>query len=181
MAPTKSKGKRVLLFAALGCGALVGMCCLSSGGLYMFKQSRYESGGVAHAKAFLDALEHHNYGLAFAAASYHGGTGLDQDQSAFEGCIRATVLGDITGYECHEASGNFVSDRGVDVDCAVTSAAHGQNDVTIHVNSPDDTPYLGFVWFSASAWTGPAWHGDACASWSGREYFKAPPEGRVRP
>ncbi len=169
------------MFAAIGCGGLIGLCCLSSGAGYLIKQSSYESGGVDHATRFLGYLQGHDTTAAFAATQYLGGIDGLYSQTTFEQCIGATVLGDVTSYECDDASGSFVSDEGVDVECTVTSAAHGQSEVTIHVNSPDDTPYLGFIWFPPSAWMGDAWHGDSCATWSGREYFREPPEGRVRP
>ena len=51
----------------------------------------------------------------------------------------------------------------------------------VGVNSTDGSPYLGYVWFSADAPVGAAWYTEACARWSGSQYYGDTPANRVRP
>jgi hypothetical protein len=94
--------------------------------------------------------------------------------------VEDTALGDISAYRCESASLDSLVEDDVDVTCTVTSASRGEAEVTIRVNAADSTPYLGFYWFSSPSQFGELWRTE-CSTWSGREYFRDPPAGRVRP
>jgi hypothetical protein len=86
----------------------------------------------------------------------------------------------MTAYRCESASSEWPLDNGADALCTITTS-RGETEITVGVNSTDTSPYLGYVWFSADAPVGPAWHEESCARWSGREYFGETPANRVRP
>ncbi len=177
---SEKKSSRVLLYVGVGCLGLTGLCCLGIGGAAFARKSSYDSGAREHADLFLARVQTRDWAGAFAATEYMGGSGLyAADQ--FQRCVESTVLADMTSYECDDVSSEVLADDGADVTCSIVSASHGTNEITVHVNSPDDTPYLGFIWFSPGAYMGEAWHGDGCTRWSGREFFREPPAGRVRP
>lgn len=180
MAGQNDNTKKILMGVGCGCLALVGLCCGSAGVLALVRKTTFESAAQAHAERFLGALQQGDVASAFAASHYVGDGGL-YSAATFESCIRSTPLGDLTSYACTGVDAEWIEGGRADVTCTITSASRGSSDVTIGVNSPDGSPYLGFVWFSPGVTTGPEWHGDTCATWSGREYFREPPAGRVRP
>lgn len=177
----EGKGKRIALFVGIGCIALLGLCCGGMGLALFMKKSSYDTAAKEHAERFLGFMQRREYPAAFGATEYMGGSNLYSIEQ-FQGCVSATVLGDMTAFSCDDVESDLLFDSdGADVICTVTSASHGESEITVHVNSPDEWPYLGFIWFSPGAFMGDAWHGDSCARWSGRDFFEEPPSGRVRP
>ncbi len=173
-------GKKIAMIAAVGCLAVVAMCCLTGFGLHFAKQSGYESGGQEHAERFLGAVQGQSWAEAFGASEYMGDTRLYRLET-FQGCLESTALGRMHSYSCDGGDGAWYADDGVAVHCTV-STVEGSEEIAVHVNSPDDTfPYLGFIWFARREAFSDRWASDECARWSGREYFDDPPEGFVRP
>ena len=180
MAGQNDNTKKILLGVGCGCLALVGLCCGSAGVLALVRKSSFESAAQAHAERFLGYLQSGDDMTAFDTAVYDGDGGL-YSAITFHACIEATPLADLTTYSCSDVDAEWVQGGHADVTCTITSATRGTSDVTIGVNGADSSPYLGFIWFSPGVTTGPGWHGDDCATWSGREFFREPPAGRVRP
>lgn len=172
-------GNRILLFSALGCLGLVSMCCLSSVGGFFFSRSSHASAASAHAESFLAAAQRHDWNGALSAAEYGGGDGLySADQMGR--CLTATPLYDMTAYTCSGGDSEWpMEDRAAAI-CTITTP-RGPTEITITVNAPDHAPYLGYVWFSPDAPLAPTWRSGECARWSGREYYREPPPGRIRP
>ncbi len=176
-----SSGGKILLFSALGCLGLVSMCCLSGVGGFFYTRSSYADLGRVHAETFLGSVRDRQWSTALAAAEYQGSYSYSTETpSSFSACIEGTPLFEMTSYECPSASGEWPLDDGAEVTCNVITP-RGATEITITVNNTEDRPYLGYVWFSPDATLGPSWRGDDCARWSGREYYRDPPAGRVRP
>jgi hypothetical protein len=175
----QNKGKKIGLYVGVGCLALSGMCCAGMAAAVYVPKMASDSTAEEKAEAFLGHLQRRDYAAAFSESEYLGSTDLYTSQQ-FQTCYEATVLADMTSYECDGVDSTPFSNEG-DVTCEVTSAAHGTSEITVHVNSTDSRPYLGFVWFSPGAYMGEAWHSGSCSRWSGKEYFQDPPAGRVRP
>lgn len=163
-----------------GCLGLVALCCLSGGGLVAYRSNQLESNATEQVERFLGHVQERNWQAAFADSEYDLAYSYTNPQ-AHQSCVEDTALGDITGYRCESAELTELTDDHVDVTCTVTSASRGETEVTIGVNGADSRPYLGFYWFASPAAFGSRWSSDACSSWSGREYFRSPPPGRVRP
>lgn len=175
----EGKGKKIGLFAGIGCLALLSFCCAGIAVAIYVPKMGSDAKAREHAELFLGYMQRREHNAAFGASEYMGDTSL-YSLEQFQTCYQATVLGDMTSFECDEVDSTPFSNEG-DVTCEIASAAHGTHEITVHVNSTDHAPYLGFVWFSPGTWMGEAWHGDSCTRWSGREYFESPPAGRVRP
>jgi hypothetical protein len=174
-----SSGTRMLLFGGLGCLGLVAMCCLSGVGGLFWQRSGHESVARAHVESFLGMVQARQWSGALAAAEY-GGDGSLYDAGQFGACLMATPLAEMASYTCPSASSEWPIDDGAHVVCTVTTP-RGPTEITVTVNNTDALPYLGYVWFSSDAALGPAWHGDECARWSGRDYVDDAPADRVRP
>lgn len=174
------KGKRTLLYAAIGCLVAMFMCCGSGVAGVLIFQSGIDSAATDHAEYFLTSVQGGDYAAAMGAAEYYLDSSLNSPET-FQRCIQSTALADMSGFQCTDTDGSWFGTEGVDVICNVTSVSRGSQDITIHVNSPDDHPYLGFIWFSSADAFGAPWNTDECSSWSGREYYHEPPAGRVRP
>ncbi|MBX7192902.1 MAG: hypothetical protein K1X94_12630 [Sandaracinaceae bacterium] len=180
-AAPSSNGGRTLLFAAMGCLGLVSMCCLSGVGGVFYERWSVGDAARAHAETFLGAVQRHDWASAYAASEYQSGYGGFQTTTADElaRCFTGTPLFDMTSYTCSGGSSEWPMDDYTLVPCTVTTASGATTEISVGVNSPTSTPYLGFVWFSPDATVSPAW--GPCAHWSGREYYQEPPPGRVRP
>lgn len=174
-----SKTTKILLGVGGGCLGLIACCCLTGVGLVYYRTSSLESAATEHVEQFLAHVQARDWGAAFVDSEYD----IDYATSTsarHQQCVEDTALGDITAYDCDSASlESLVEDR-VDVTCTITSATRGQSEITIRVNAADRSPYLGFYWFSSPSQFGDHWRTE-CSSWSGREYFREPPAGRVRP
>jgi hypothetical protein len=180
MAEGESNTTKILLGIGCGCLSLVGLCCVSGGAVAFWQKSSNDSAAQAHAERFLGLAQQRDWAGASAAAEYDYG-GSPTDTAALQSCLAATPLADLASFACSDVSSEWPTDDHGDVTCTITSSSQGSSDITVGVNSPTTTPYLGFVWFSPNAVTGPAWHSDSCSRWSGREFFRDPPSGRVRP
>ncbi len=178
--PVEPKKKsRVPLFVGVGCLGMITLCCCTGGGLAFWQKSRVDDGAIAHAEYFLNNVQLKTWDAALASSEYMADTSLYS--SAQMGlCFMDTPLGDMTAFDCDSAEGDLWEDDR-DVTCTIQSTTQGSQEITVHVNSATDFPYLGFVWFSPNAVFGSTWSGDECTRWSGREYFGEPPPGRIRP
>jgi hypothetical protein len=145
----------------------------------MWVSGQIEDGAKAHANLFLSFVQMGNYDAAYGTSEYMGDTSL-YSAAQFQSCLLSTPIGDMTSYSCDDAEVDL-ADQDADVICVVQSASQGAQEITVHVNSPTDFPYLGFIWFSPGTVFGPAWPSNECARWSGREFFEGPPEGRISP
>jgi|GEM_PF-2397959 len=170
---------RIFLFAGIGCLSLVSICCLSGVGGLFYQRSGYETVAIDHVSRFLGLVQARQWNGALATSEYIGDSSLYSVDS-FSTCLQATPLAEMTSYSCGSASSEWPRNNYADVVCTVTTP-RGPTEITVGVNSPDGSPYLGFVWFSADAPIGAAWHGEECARWSGSRYSSDPPAGRVRP
>ncbi len=175
-----SSGLKPFLIAGVGCLGLVSMCCLSGVGAFFFQRGGHESVATAHAERFLGLVQQRQWSGALAAAEYMGGGDSLYSADVFGACLQSTPLSEMTAFTCPSASSEWPLDNRADAVCTITTA-RGASEITIGVNSTDGQPYLGYVWFSADAPTGTAWHGDDCARWSGRDYYGETPASRVRP
>lgn len=179
VAPSSTgSGMRPFLIAGVGCLGLVSMCCLSGFGGLFYMRSDHGSVARTHVEHFLGRAQQRDWTGALAAAEYMSGSSLDAP--TFGACLGATPLSEMTSYSCPDASVEWPLDDGADVVCTLTTP-RGPTEITVTVNGTGGMPYLGYVWFSPDAMLGPAWHGDECARWSGREYYLDPPVGRIRP
>lgn len=172
--------KKILLGVGCGCLSLVTLCCASSAGGALFMKSGHDSAAQAHAERFLGAAQASDWPGAYAATLSLYDSGLSS-QYVHQRCLGATPLADVSSFECSGVESSWPDGDGADVLCIVQSRSQGAQEVTVHVNSPESGPYLGFVWFAPTAVLGPDWRGDQCTLWSGREYYRDPPAGRVRP
>jgi len=175
-----SNTTKILLGVGCGCLGLVSLCCVSGAGGAFYMKSGHDSAAQAHAERFLGAVQASDWAGAYAATLSPYDYGLS-NASNYQQCLSATPLADVTSYACTSVSSEWPGSDGADVICTVQSRSQGAQEVTVHVNSPDSGPYLGFVWFAPTASLAPPWHGDGCTLWSGREYYREPPAGRVRP
>jgi hypothetical protein len=175
----KSKTTKILLGVGGGCLGLIACCCLTGVGLVYYRTSSLESAATDHVEQFLGHVQARDWNAAFVDSEYD----IDYATSTsarHQQCVEDTALGDITAYDCDSASLESLVEDDVDVTCTVTSATRGQSEVTIRVNAADSSPYLGFYWFSSPSQFGDRWRTE-CSTWSGREYYRDPPAGRVRP
>jgi hypothetical protein len=179
-APGQPKKKnRTLLYVGVGCLGLITLCCCTGGGLALFQTNRVDDAAISHAEYFLDNVQLGSWDAALASSEWMGDTTL-YSSGQMQLCFQATPLSDMSAYTCDEADGQLWEDDR-DVTCTIQSVSQGSQEISIHVNSATDMPYLGFVWFSPTATVTPTWSGDECARWSGRDYFDEPPAGFVRP
>ena len=174
-------GKKIALFVGVGCLAIVFTCCATGAGGYFYRQSSVGNRALEHARGFFGAVQARRWDDAYSRSrSIYDTFGGYGGATSFQACFEDTALGDITSFECDDYTlGPFDDDA--DVECTVTSASRGTVAVTLMVNSADRSPYNGFVWFASRDAFGERWMGDDCAIHSGREYFREPPAGRVRP
>lgn len=170
---------RVFLIAGVGCLSLVSMCCLSGVGGFFYARGGQETLATDYASRFLALAQARQWNEALAASEYRGGSSLYTVDS-FTACFEATPLAEMTSYTCDSASSEWPLDNGAEVICTITTP-RGPTEITVHVNSTDTSPYLGYVWFSADSTVGAAWHTEDCARWSGSRYFGETPANRVRP
>ena len=179
-AMAKSKTTKILLGVGGGCLGLLACCCLTGVGLVYYRTSSLESAATEHVEQFLGHVQTRDWNAAFIDSEYDIDYAISTS-ARHQQCVEDTALGDITAYRCDSASLDSLVEDDVDVTCTVTSASRGESEVTIRVNAADSSPYLGFYWFTSAAQFGDRWRSDECSSWSGRQYFRDPPAGRVRP
>jgi len=176
----RSKAVKIVV-GCLGAAILLVVIAVAAVGIAIWSyRSGLEETARNHAGLFLSHVQRADHEAALDAAEYAGGS-RSYTREQFRQCITATVLADISSYQCTDVEGGMLLGDGGDVTCTVVTPQHGPQEITIHVNNLDGSPYLGFVWFSPGAWMGDAWRGDSCARWSGQRYFREPPAGRVRP
>lgn len=169
---------RLPLFLALGCVGSVVLLCVGSVGAFFTWQYYVRGEARSHATSFLTALVGHDYPGAFSIGVSRYDTDL-YSVGEFTACFTSTPLAVATAATCHDTDVS-PDGRDAEVHCTLTTPT-GPTEITVDVNNPTRDPYNGFVWFSPDAVVGPLWHSDACTSWSGREYYREPPLGRVRP
>ncbi len=170
---------RVFLIAGVGCLSLVSICCLSGVGGLFFGRSGHETVATDHASRFLGLVQARQWNGALAASEYRGDSSL-YSVDTFSTCLQATPLSEMTAYTCDSASSEWPVDNRADAICTITTP-RGPTEITVGVNGTDGSPYLGYVWFSADAPVGTAWHSEDCARWSGSQYYGETPANRVRP
>lgn len=170
---------RVFLIVGIGCLSLVSICCLSGVGGFFYARGGHETVATDHASRFLGLVQARQWSGALAASEYMGDSSLYSVES-FSTCFESTPLAEMTAYTCDSASAEWPLENGADAICTITTP-RGPTEITVGVNSTDGSPYLGYVWFSADAPVGAAWHTETCARWSGSQYFGETPTNRVRP
>lgn len=173
------KTKKILLGVGAGCLGLVLMCCLSGFGAVAYRRSSVGSAAQEHAETFLGQVQAGDWQGAFESTEWDVSFAY-RDASDVQRCFGDTAVGDLTSFECTGTRVDGLDDD-ADVDCTVHSASRGEQEITIHINSATDQPYLGFTYFSSQAAFGGTWAGDGCTGYSGREGVMDPPDGRVRP
>jgi hypothetical protein len=180
--PSSGKGKRIALYVGGGCLSIIMLCCCSGVGAYIYRQSTIGSAAQDHAETFLRQVQAGDWEAAHASSRYRFsvfGAG-PSERDAYRACIQDTALADMTSFDCDGVHVEPMQDDG-EVRCTVQSTARGQVDITVHVNSADRGPYLGFIWFASRGAFGSHWASGSCSLYSGREYYRDPPSGRVRP